>query len=145
MKYKINKKTKNHAGAFTLMEVMLSVLIVGLAIVALMMLFGAGTTVNAYGNQLSSAVFLAEQMRSMTDQVQFNDLLSYDNSTYNGVDAEGSEVTGLEVYQQRLDVQPINPDDMTIFIGPDPQVMLLTASVSYAGSDVTTIKWLRTK
>ena len=130
---------------FTLVEVTFSIVIVGIAIVALMMLFASGTEVNAYGNELSTAVFLAEQMRAMTDQVSFNDLPSYHNVTYNGVDAEGNAVADLDNYQQRLVVQPINPEDLTLYIGPDPRALILRAQVSYANDPVTEISWMRVK
>ncbi|MBN1764955.1 MAG: prepilin-type N-terminal cleavage/methylation domain-containing protein [Sedimentisphaerales bacterium] len=130
---------------FSLIEVMLAVLIVGIAIVAMMMLFGAGTTVNDFGNDLTSAVFLADQMRSMTDEVDFDFLLNYDNITYNGVDANGNTVAGLDTFQQHITVQPVNPEDMSVYMGPDPEAMLITADVSSGGNEVTRISWLRVR
>jgi len=139
------KKKQSNIGAygFTLAEVMLSVVIVGVAIVALMMLFCAGTIANDYGNDLSTSIFLAEQLRSMTDQEAFGNLMSYDGNTYNGVDANGNPVAGLERFQQGLSVQPVNPADMTVYIGPDPEAAILTAAVSCGGTQITRISWLR--
>jgi len=139
------KKKKSNIGVsgFTLAEVMLAMVIIGVAIVALMMLFCAGTKVNDYGNDLSTSVFLAEQLRSMTDQEDFNNLMNYDGNTYNGVDASGSPVTGLNRFQQSLTVQPISPADMTVYIGPDPEAAILTAAVSCGETEVTRVSWLR--
>ena len=130
---------------FTLMEVMFSIVIVGIAIVSLMMLFAAGTKVNAYGNELSTAVFLADQLRAMTDQINFIDLLAYDDNVFNGVDADGNPVPGMQNFQQTLDVLSINPDDLTVYVGPDPEAVILKATVSKAGNQITQISWLRVR
>ena len=127
------------------MEVMFSIVIVGIAIVSLMMLFAAGTKVNAYGNELSTAVFLADQLRAMTDQINFIDLLAYDDNVFNGVDADGNPVPGMQNFQQTLDVLSINPNDLTVYVGPDPEAVILKATVSKAGNQITQISWLRVR
>lgn len=132
-------------GGFTLVEVTISIIIVGIGIVAMLLLFTSGTKVNAFGNKLSTAVFLAEEMRAMTDQADFAELATYNNLTFNGVDASGNNVAGLESYQQQLTVQPVNPDDLAIYIGPNPQATIITATVSQDGSEITRLSWLRTK
>ncbi len=142
MKNKIPKSKCNNAG-FTLIEVTISIIIVGVGIVSLMMLFAAGTNVNEFGNDLSTAVFLTDQLRSMTDEVEFDNLSSFNNQTYNGVDADGNEIEGLGSYLQKLTVQPVNPVDMTVFVGPDPQAFVITASVSENGAELANISWLR--
>lgn len=133
------------AEGFTLMEVVISIVIVGTAIVSLMMLFASGTTVNQYGNDLSMAVFLADQLRSMTDENNIDELLINPNQTFNGVDASGIQIAGLEQYQQNLQVQSINPDDMTVYVGPDVDAVLVTATVTKAGKELTSVSWLRTR
>jgi len=138
-------KTKIQRGGFTLMEVVFSIVSGGVAIVSLMMLFASGTTVNAFGNDLSTGVFLAEQLRAMTDQVPFADLTSYDDQTYGGVDAEGSPVAGLSDFQQHLSVRTVNPQDLTLYIGPDPQAAILTATVSRGAEQVTRLCWMRVR
>ncbi len=145
MKSTIRPKTGTRAGGFTLVEVTFSIVIVGVAIVSLMMLFAAGTTVNSFGNKLSSAVFLADQLRSMTDQTGFDDIINDGDQTFNGVDAEGNSIPGLGNFQQDLTIQPINPEDMTVYVGPDPTAAILTASVSGTEGQLLQISWLRVK
>ena len=130
---------------FTLMEAVFSIMIVGLGVAALMQVFASGTKVNAYGDHLSKGVFLAEELRSMTDDVKFADLPGYNNRIYNGVDANGNVVAGLQEFQQRLTVHAVNPANLTTYTGADPQAMLLTATVAHSGSTLTHISWLRTK
>ena len=130
---------------FTLVEVVFAIMIVGLGVVAMMLLFAAGTQVNAFGNKLSSGVFLAEEMRSMSDNRTFDQLILNGNLAFNqAVDAQGNSVAGLEDYQQQLLVQPVNPIDLTTYIGANPQAALLTAVVSYKQEPITRVSWLRT-
>ena len=120
---RIKIRTGPNCQGFTLVEAMLSIMIVGIGIVSLMMLFASGTTVNKFGNDLSTAVFLADQMRNMTDEIPFNNLLVYNNQTFNGVDAGGNQVAGMQEYHQQLKVQPVNPDDLTVYVGADVQAV----------------------
>jgi len=139
------KQTVRHPSGFTLIEVAIAIIIVGLSITSLMMLLSSGTTVNHYSNDMSTAVFLADQLRNMTDQVNFDNLQDYHQQSFNGVDADQNPVAGLQGYQQTITVQPINPDDLTIYIGPDPQAVLITAVVKQKNTELTRISWLRTR
>lgn len=134
---------RRHEVGFTLIEAVFSIMIVGLGVVAMMQLFGSGTKVNAYGNHLSSAVFLAEELQSMTDDVAFDDLLDYNGQTYNGVDANGKSVEGLSRYQQQLLVEGVTPGDLTVYVGPDPEIIRLTAVVNHQGQELVRMSWLR--
>lgn len=127
------------------MEAVFSIMIVGLGVVAMMQLLGSGTKVNAYGNHLSSAVFLSEELQAMTDDVAFEDLLSFDGQTFNGVDANGNPVEGLETYQQQLLAEGVTPEDLTPYVGADPEMIRLTAVVTHQGMELARVSWLRSQ
>jgi len=143
MRQNIIRTGRRREVGFTLMEAVFSIMIVGLGVVAMMQLFGSGTKVNAYGNHLSSAVFLAEELQAMTDDVAFDDLLSYNGQTFNGVDANGNPVEGLNNYQQQLLAEGVTPEDLTVYMGPDPEIIRLTAVVNHQGLELARISWLR--
>ncbi len=130
---------------FTLIEVMFAMRIIGLGIAALMQVFAAGTQVNGWGDYLSKGVFLAGECRSMTDDVGFDNLAGYDGQVFNGVDANGDPINGLQDYQQTIDVRMVSPHDLTLYVGPDPQAAILTTVVSHANDEITRMSWLRTK
>ena len=137
------QNSRRKAGGFTLVEAVFAIMIIGFAVTALMLLFGTGTQVTAYGNRLSQAVFLAEEMRAMTDEVDFTNLLSYHGQIYNGVDANGNPLPGVMDFQQQLEVQGVNPADMTITVG-NVEMIRVTAAVTYQGTELTRMSWLRT-
>ena len=136
---------RHRTGGFTLIEAALAIVLVAVGVVGLMALFASGTRLNNYGNDLSSAVFLAEEMRAMTDSVPFENLAGYNNLTFNGSDADGNVVSGLEKYQQQLTVEPIEPSSLAPYVGADPQLMKLTSTVSLSGKQMTRVVWLRNK
>ena len=136
---------KPSAGGFTLIEAVFTIMIIGLGIAALMQLFASGTEVNHYGDSLSKAVFLAEELRSMTDDQPFDELLSYNGQSYNGVDATGVEVPGLQLFTQSFEVTALNPTSFLPEIDPDPILLRLTVNVSRPSGNLTTVSWLRSK
>ena len=138
----ISKRTRCRSGGFTLMEAVFTIMIVGLGVVALMQVFASGTNVNDFGNKLSTAVFLAGELRSMTDDVDFVDLPDFDGSTYSGVDSNEVALPGMQDYQQVLAVEDVNPVDMTVEVG-GMDMYRLTATVTYKGQLLSEISWLR--
>ena len=132
-------------GGFTLIEAVFAVMIIGLGIASLMQLFASGTQVNHYGDSLSKAVFLAEELRAMTDDQPFNNLMSFDGQSYNGVDATGAEVPGLQQFTQTFEVTALNPTSFLPEIDPDPILLRITVNVSKPSGNLTTVSWLRSK
>jgi len=121
--------------------------IVGLGVAALMVLLGSGTKVNAFGNDLATAVFLAQELQAMTDQLTFEELvLDYEGTsrTFNAIDGSGTPLAALQHYQQRLDVWAVNPADLLPYTGTNVQALLLRATVLRGNDEVMRISWLRT-
>jgi len=132
------------ASGFTLIEAVYSIMIIGLGVVSLMQVLAAGTNVNGYGNKLSTAVFLTNELHAMTDDASFDDLVTQGNLDFaQAVDANGNVLTGLESFSQQLQVTAINPLDMTTYIGSDPEMLRLTAIVSQNDKEITRNSWLR--
>lgn len=128
-------------GAFTLVEAMMAVVIVGLGVTGLMYIVASGTTVNAFGNQLSSATYLAEELRTMTDIEEFESLTDYDGLSFAGVDSDGNAIAGMQGYVQSLTVTAVDPT--TLASDPTSDVILIAANVSYQGKEMVNMTWLR--
>ena len=140
---KSNSKNRRASG-FTLMEAVYAIMIIGLGVVSLMQVLAAGTNVNGYGNNLSSGVFLANEIHAMTDDSSFDGLIAQGNLNFaQAVDANGNVLTGLASFSQQLQVTPINPVDMTTYVGPDPEMLRLTAIVTKQGNEIIRNSWLR--
>ena len=146
MMNRFRNRQPHRQGGFTLMEASFAIMIIGFGIVAMMQVFVSGTEVNAFGDDLSKAVFLAEEIRAMTDNTSFGSLeATYDGQTYAGVDANNIAVPGLATFQQAVTVQGINPSTMALYVGADPQTYRLTVTVSRDGEQLTRLSWLRSE
>ena len=140
----LHKHTKKNSG-FTLIEVTIAIIIVGVAVVSMMMLFAAGTQVNAAGSDLSSGVYLADQIRSLTDQTPYDNLLLLNGTNYNGVDADGNPVEGFNKFQQQVTVQEVDPVTMTAQAGSDAALLTVTIVNTSTNQQITQVSWLRVR
>ena len=144
-KLRTNTTAGGKAG-FTLIEAMFGVIIVGATIAGVMLLMGSGTRVNFYGNNLATAVLLAEEVRALTDGHDFDDLGDLDGDTFSPTDDDGEPIASLARYEQSVSVTYIGPDDFSTYTGEDPAVLArLVATVSLDGEQLTQMTWFRSR
>lgn len=136
-------KIKNHTsiGGFTLIEVLIATVLIGLSIAALVAANGSFTMANATGADLSTAEFLAEQIRELTTMLPVVDpavpagtsvtvlgpesgeiLATYDdvddfdgfNSVSLGAPISAQRITlpALAAFRQQVTVQKLNPSNL---------------------------------
>ncbi len=100
---------KKHKSAFTLIEVLIATLLVGLAVVSLVIASGSVSKVNGAGADLSTAEFFIEQIRELTTLLPVID-------PQTGVSTFGPEEANLSAYDDLDDFDgasfspPINAD-----------------------------------
>lgn len=108
---------------FTLIEAALVTAIVGIGIVGLLELLAAGSMANINSKQLTTAVFLANNVNEMMQGVPYDELKGrYDNVTYHPPrDGRGVALAGFDTWQQVIDVSYVLPQRLTSLV-PDTQV-----------------------
>jgi prepilin-type N-terminal cleavage/methylation domain-containing protein len=161
------KNTRRKDG-FTLIEVLIAILLIGLAIVSLISANGAFTQANAAGAELSTAEFLIEQIRELTTVLAVIDpntgtstfgpeasetLADYDDlDDFNGasfsppIGANRNALTDLSAYTQQITVENVNASDFeqvvsnhsSFFVRVSVKVFLNTREISSA-------RWLRSQ
>jgi hypothetical protein len=97
--------------------------IVGIGIVGLLELLAAGSMSNINSKQLTSAVFLANNVNEMMQGKDYYTLkATYDNKTYAPPkDGRGVDLVGFDTWQQVIDVSYVLPNRLTTIV-PDSQV-----------------------
>ena len=161
------KNTKCRDG-FTLIEVLIAILLVGLAIVSLISANGAFTQANGAGVELSTAEFLIEQIRELSTVLEVIDpntgvatfgpetsetLADYDDlDDFHGavfsppISADRNSLTDLSAYSQQITVENVNASDFeqveinhgSFFVRVSVKVFLNTKEISSA-------RWLRSQ
>src|SRR5688572_4263618 len=116
------------ARGFTLLEAMLTMVIIGIGVVATCQLLAAGTNANIEGASLTTAVNLARNVRELSIKIPFADLPALNGRTYNPpVDSRGEEVPGFAKWAQSIEVQAVAPSRWTTnIVDPDPDVVRVT-------------------
>lgn len=143
MKLRSHRLRSRPAG-FTLIEAAMTTVIVGVAFMAMLQLIAAGTVSNAKGASITTGMNLAKNVRELSLKLPYSQLATMDGQTYSPpVDSRGEQIDGFDDWTQIVDVQPVDPDMVTLEVADaDPDCLKLTVSVSRAGQPVCTVSWL---
>jgi len=122
--------------AFTLIEVLIAIILVGLAIASLLGANLAFTRANGSGAQLSTAEFLIEQIREQTVTTLFADLATKFNT--------GEFVpTSYPGYSQKTTVEYVASDLHTVSASTPTPFRRITVEIRLNNKTISSACWLR--
>ncbi|MCC6579203.1 MAG: prepilin-type N-terminal cleavage/methylation domain-containing protein [Phycisphaeraceae bacterium] len=99
---------------FTLIEVALATMIVGVGFVAMLQLYAACTMQNGAAGDITAATLLAGNVRERLADTPFDDLESFDGATYGPpIDAQGNALADMSAFAQAIDVVPVLPNKLS--------------------------------
>jgi prepilin-type N-terminal cleavage/methylation domain-containing protein len=137
-------KTKN---GFTLIEVLMAMVLIGLAIASLLAAARSFTSVNAAGSESTTAEFLIEQIRELTTMKAYNDLLpAFNGKTYsypNGpIDSNGEVLNNFAAYTQQITVENVSDANFGL---PDPNshFVRVTVKILLNSKEISSESWIR--
>ncbi len=138
-------KIKNCKTGFSLAEVLIAIIFVGLAIAALMAGNGAFTQANAVANEMSTAEFLTEQIRERTTLAHFENLLSFNGVTYSPPrDAKGDPLgTAFAAYSQKITVEHVSNYNFTQLGPADSRFIRITVKIYRGAKEISSTNWIR--
>jgi prepilin-type N-terminal cleavage/methylation domain-containing protein len=138
-------KTNAKPRGFTLVEVLMAAMLIGLAITALVASSGAFTLYNAMGVDLSTAEFLIEEIRELTAPVAFADLGAYNGQTYSPPrDANGDNLSDFNAYKQIVTVEYVNATDLThVWTSGPKDFRRVTVKILKGNREITSSSWIR--
>ena len=103
------KLITKYRNGFTLIEVLIAVMLVGLAIASLIAANISFTQANRAGTDLSIAEFLLEQLRERTALVGYDDLYGFDDVSFSPPqDANGEDLIDFAAFSQHITVENIS-------------------------------------
>ena len=141
---------KKYGSGFTLIEILVAIVLLGIGIAAIVGSNAAFTQQSAQAGQLSTAEFLIEQIRELTALIPANDpnqasIYSFDGDTFNPpIDSQQRPLANFSAYSQVVTVdyvsatnfQQIVADNSSDFVG-------ITVKILYNGSEISQAKWIR--
>jgi len=152
---------------FTLVEVLIAVILVGLSITALVMSSNSFTMANSIGADLSTAEFLVEQIRELTvllpvvdpttgvatfgpeepNLATYDDIDDFDTLTFSPpISAAREALNDLAGFSQYVTVQNVLASNFeTVQADHSTSFVRITVSVRKNGEEITSASWLRAR
>jgi type II secretory pathway pseudopilin PulG len=169
-----NIKHQTSTGGFSLVEVLIATLLVGLSIAALVAANGSFSQTNVTGADLSTAEFLIEQIRELTTMLPLVDptvvnwttlgpesgetnVAAYDDADdFKGFDsitlgapinAQGTTLPALAAFRQQVAVQKVNPSnfDQTWGDNSASDFARITVTILFNGQPISSASWVRAR
>ena len=139
---------------FSLIEVLVAIILIGLAIAALVAASSSFTRANAAGAELTTAEFLIEQIRELTATLLYdashNEL--YDFVGADGVQsfcppigADGNDLDGFAAFTQQVTVKNVSGSDLEQVVGYDSGFVRVSVEVSLNSRPISSVSWIRAK
>lgn len=160
------RRNQNRSG-FSLIEVAVATVILGIGITALLTCLGSGTVANYEGAKLIQAVFLAQELREWTLKLPFSDPDPADENNPPGPDgsdpntfvddlddlmnatfseprnASGSPIANMSGWTESIYITWLSTDDLstTVAAGTSDIVSVMT-TINHNGEQVLQTQWL---
>ena len=158
---------RSKCSGFTLLEVLIATLIIGIAITSIVASNGAFTKANGAGLTISQAQFLLEQIRELSATLDVVDpetgtttfgaeessLANYDDlDDFDGlsfcppIDIDRSQISDLSEYTQQITVNNVSLADLeTVAADHSTDMVRVSVSVSLNGTEITSASWIRAR
>lgn len=139
------KGSTSKANGFTLLEVMVAMVLLGLAVVSLVAASSAFTTVNSSGVDLSTAEFLIEEIREMTASMDFDTMEAYPDTTFSPpVDLAGTQMAEFSAFSQQITVQNVSATNLeSMQSDGSTDFVRVQVTIQKNGGAVSTASWIR--
>lgn len=155
--------------AFTLIEVIVATIMIGIAIVALVGSSQAFTQSNGFGIDLSNAEFLIEEIREMTTSMLvidpetgtatfgsesgetsvslYDDLDDLDGMSFSPpIDIYGNSLTNMSKYTQQITVQNVNANNFAATVSDhSSDFVRITVTILANGNEISSASWIRAR
>ncbi len=152
----MNKRRSNRCKrGFTLVEVLVAVLLVGLAIASLVATSGAFTMKNGAAVDLSTAEFLIEEIRERTAMMGFDELaamMGFDElsamkeaSYCPPIDMNGEQLEDFGVFGQQVRVVYVKESNLSDEITESSDFVRVTVTITKNGRPISSASWIRAK
>jgi len=138
-----------YENGFSLVEVLIAIILVGLAIASLVAANISFTKANAAGTDLSTAEFLIEQVRERSISVDYDDLnslLHFDGVTFSPpVNADGEYLTDFAAFSEQIIVENVSEQNFEQVIGYDSSFVRVSVKVFLNSKEISSAGWIRAR
>jgi len=139
------RRASSIENAFSLIEVLIATMLVGLAIVALVAANSSFTKANAVGTELSTAEFLIEQIRERTVLVDYAGLYAFDGASFSPpISAGGDVLNHFAAFSQQVTVENVDAANFEQVVGDGSSDFIrVTIKVFLNSREIGSTSWIR--
>ena len=124
---------------FTLLEVLVCAVLIGLGFVALVAAFGHDTVITQRSEDMTLGTFLADEIRGLAFQMDLPAILAMDNTTFNPAVLSTGAPQNSTDWSQHLVVTPVSVTDLNTQVAPEgAKAVRITVEVRLRGNPVVT-------
>jgi len=156
-----------YKNGFSLIEVLIAVVLVGLAITALLVANSSFTIANGAGTDLSTAEFLIEQIRELTAMLpvidpqsstttfgpeetnlaDYDDLDDFDDANLSPpINTNRELLNDFAAFSQQVTVENVNPTDFEQVVSDhSSHFVRVTAKVFLNTKEISSARWIRAR
>lgn len=157
---------KKYKGGFSLIEVLLAIILVGIAVASLVAANASFTRENAAGTELSTAEFLIEQIRELTillpvvdpetenatfgpeaDETtlaDYDDLDDLDGAAFTPpINADRTLLNDFAPYVQQVTVERVSAGDFEQVDEDSPYFVRITVTITVDSKQISSADWVR--
>lgn len=133
-----------YKNGFTLIEVLIAIVLVGIAIASLVGANISFTEANSVGTNLSTAEFLIEQIRERTLSVSYDDLYALDEDYSPPINVNGEVLNDFAAFSQQVTVENVSDTDFSLVVGDhDSSFVRITVRVLLNSREISSAGWIR--
>jgi len=134
---------------FSLIEVLIAIILVGLVIASLVAANSVFTRTNAVGTNLSTAEFLIEQIRERTIVADYDDLNSlehFDGATFSPpINADGDDLNEFAAFSEQITAEYVSEQNFEQVVGDDSGFIRVTVKVFLNSKEISSASCLRAR
>ena len=158
---------RRYEGGFSFIEVLIAIILVGIAIASLLAANSSFTKANAAGTELSTAEFLLEQIKELTvmlpavdpnngmltfgpeaDEIilaDYDDLDDFDGVAFSPpISADRATLSGFAAYTQHITVENVSAGNFEqVVLDHSSYFVRVTAKVFFNSKQVVSADWVR--
>jgi prepilin-type N-terminal cleavage/methylation domain-containing protein len=154
--------------AFTLVEILVAIVLIGIALVTIMTSNVSFSIANNYGTDLTTAEFLVEQIKEMTTMLPvsepnvllpsfgvetgetlatYDDLDDFDGLNFSPpIDSQRQALTAYPAFEQQITVQNVSASDYSLVVSDNTtDFVRVTVLVLQNGGEVSRQTWIRAR
>ena len=149
---------------FTLIEVLVAIVVIGIAFVSLISATSSFTSTNGYGVELSTSEFLIEQIRELTRLLpivdpdggtnfgaeeaavaNYDDLDDFDDAVFSPpINSERISLNDFSAFSQRVTVQNVSASNFQTVVSDGSTAFIrVTVTVLLNSKEISSASWIR--